>query len=139
MLDSEQYHAARGAGAEFIVCPGLVDAIAEQALADAIPILPGTMTAGEVQRAYALGLRAVKFFPANFAGGVPVLKSYASVFRGMRFMPTGGISPSSLAEYLALPQVLACGGSWMTPKGATPEQVEALAREALAIAADARG
>ncbi len=139
VLDSDQYHAARGAGAEFIVCPGLVDAIAEQALADSIPILPGTMTAGEVQRAYALGLRTVKFFPASLAGGVPVLKAFGAVFRGMRFMPTGGISAGNLAEYLALPQVLACGGSWLTPKGATPEQVEALAREAVAIAADARG
>ncbi|MEL6487280.1 MAG: bifunctional 4-hydroxy-2-oxoglutarate aldolase/2-dehydro-3-deoxy-phosphogluconate aldolase [Pseudomonadota bacterium] len=137
MLD--HYHAARDAGAQFIVSPGLFEPLVEAALADDLPILPGTMTASEVQRAYALGLRSVKFFPASLAGGVPALKAFGAVFRGMQFMPTGGVSAINLAEYLALPHVLACGGSWLTPKGANPQAIETLAREALLIAGDARG
>ena len=139
VLTLDHYRAARDAGSEFIVCPGLVDAIVDQAQADDIPILPGTITAGEVQRAYALGLRQVKFFPASLAGGVPMLKALGSVFRDMHFMPTGGISARNLGDYLALPHVLACGGSWLTPKDADPAHIEKLAREALAIAAEARG
>ncbi|MFL0355836.1 bifunctional 4-hydroxy-2-oxoglutarate aldolase/2-dehydro-3-deoxy-phosphogluconate aldolase [Erythrobacter sp. GH1-10] len=131
------------AGAQFIVCPGLVDEIAEYCLAEGIPFFPGTMTAGEVQRAYALGLREVKFFPASLAGGVPMLKAFGSVFREMRFMPTGGVSPGNLGEFLALPHVLACGGSWLTPKDAIEAgdyaAVTQLAREAVAIARTARG
>nr|WP_217272054.1 hypothetical protein [Sphingopyxis sp. BSNA05] len=96
------------------------------------------MTAGEVQRAYALGLRTVKFFPAKLAGGVPMLKAFSSVFRDIRFMPTGGVSADNLAEFLALPSVIACGGSWLTPKDAIAagdyEAITRLAREAIKIA-----
>ncbi|QUL38011.1 bifunctional 4-hydroxy-2-oxoglutarate aldolase/2-dehydro-3-deoxy-phosphogluconate aldolase [Erythrobacter sp. JK5] len=131
------------AGAEFIVCPGLVDDIAHYCIDQKIPFYPGTMTAGEVQRAYALGLREVKFFPASLAGGVPMLKAFASVFREMRFMPTGGVSAGNLAEFLAVEQVLACGGSWLTPKDAVGSgdfaAVTRLAEEAVAIARAARG
>ncbi len=139
VLTVDHAKAARDAGSQFIVSPGLVDTVAQQCLADGLPVFPGTMTAGEVQRAYAMGLRAVKFFPASLAGGVPMLKAFASVFREMRFMPTGGISPDNLVDYLALPQVLACGGSWLTPKGADLAQIEQLAREALSFATAARG
>ena len=138
VLTLDQYRAAKDAGAQFIVSPGLVDEIAEASLADGLPILPGTMTAGEVQRGYAMGLRTVKFFPASLAGGVPMLKAFGAVFRDMRFMPTGGVSPDNLADYLAVPHVIACGGSWLTPKGADPAQIERLAREALSIAGEAR-
>ena len=130
------------AGAQFIVCPGLVDEIARYCLERDIPIFPGVMTAGEVQRAYALGLREVKFFPAGLAGGVPMLKALGSVFREMRFMPTGGVSAGNLAEFLELDQVIACGGSWLTPKDAVASgdfaAVTKLAEEALAIAGMAR-
>ena len=129
-------------GAEFIVSPGLVDEIALYCLDEGIPFFPGTMTAGEVQRAYALGLREVKFFPASLAGGVPMLKAFSSVFREMRFMPTGGVSAGNLSEFLALPSVLACGGSWLTPKDAVASgdyaQITNLASEAVAIARAAR-
>ena len=100
------------------------------------------MTAGEVQRAFALGLREVKFFPASLAGGVPMLKAFGAVFREMRFMPTGGVSAGNLAEFLALPHVLACGGSWLTPKDALANgdyaAITQLASEAVAIAKTAR-
>ncbi|QFT78659.1 bifunctional 4-hydroxy-2-oxoglutarate aldolase/2-dehydro-3-deoxy-phosphogluconate aldolase [Erythrobacter sp. THAF29] len=142
VLTLDQAKQVREAGAQFIVCPGLVDEIAEYCLAESVPFFPGTMTAGEVQRAYALGLREVKFFPASLAGGVPMLKALGSVFREMRFMPTGGVSASNLAEFLALPQVLACGGSWLTPKDVVESgdfaKITKLAEEAVAIAKSAR-
>lgn len=142
VLTLDQAKSVRASGAEFIVSPGLVDEIAEYCLAEEVPFFPGTMTAGEVQRAYALGLREVKFFPASLAGGVPMLKAFSSVFREMRFMPTGGVSAANLAEFLALPSVLACGGSWLTPKEAVAigdfSQITTLASEAVAIAAQAR-
>ena len=111
VLTLDQAKAVVASGAEFIVSPGLVDEIALYCLDQGIPFFPGTMTAGEVQRAYALGLREVKFFPASLAGGVPMLKALSSVFREMRFMPTGGVSAANLGEFLALPSVIACGGS----------------------------
>ncbi|MFU7528788.1 bifunctional 4-hydroxy-2-oxoglutarate aldolase/2-dehydro-3-deoxy-phosphogluconate aldolase [Qipengyuania sp. ASV99] len=142
VLTLDQAKSVRASGAQFIVSPGLVDEIAIYCRDEGIAFFPGTMTAGEVQRAYALGLREVKFFPASLAGGVPMLKAFSAVFRDMRFMPTGGISASNLPEYLALPSVIACGGSWLTP----PDAVEAedytritrLAAEALTIARSAR-
>ncbi len=142
VLTLEQAKSVRASGAQFIVSPGLVDEIAVYCLDEGIPFFPGTMTAGEVQRAYALGLRAVKFFPASLAGGVPMLKALGAVFRDVRFMPTGGVSPSNLADFLALPSVLACGGSWLTPKDAAASgdysQITTLASEAVTIASQAR-
>lgn len=143
VLTLDQAKEVHQAGAQFIVCPGLVDEIAEYCLDEGIPFFPGTMTAGEVQRAFALGLREVKFFPASLAGGVPMLKAFGSVFREMRFMPTGGVSAANLSEFLALPHVLACGGSWLTPNDAVEAgdfaAVTRLAEEAVAIAKTARG
>lgn len=142
VLTLDQAKSVMASGAQFIVSPGLVDEIAEYCLAESIPFYPGTMTAGEVQRAYAMGLREVKFFPASLAGGVPMLKAFSSVFREMRFMPTGGVSAANLADFLALPSVLACGGSWLTPKDAVAAgdyaQITKLASEAVAIAQAAR-
>nr|WP_298929834.1 bifunctional 4-hydroxy-2-oxoglutarate aldolase/2-dehydro-3-deoxy-phosphogluconate aldolase [uncultured Erythrobacter sp.] len=143
VLTLDQAKQVRDAGAQFIVSPGLVDEIAEYCLAENIPFFPGTMTAGEVQRACALGLRDVKFFPASLAGGVPMLKALGSVFREMRFMPTGGVSAANLPDFLALPHVMACGGSWLTPKDAVETsnfaEVTRLAAEAVDIAKGVRG
>ena len=142
VLTLDQCKSVLDSGAQFIVCPGLVDEIVEHCLTLSVPIYPGTMTAGEIQRAYALGLREVKFFPAGLAGGVPMLKAFSSVFREMRFMPTGGVSAANLADFLALPSVLACGGSWLTPKDAISAgdfgKISDLAKEAVSIAAAAR-
>jgi 2-dehydro-3-deoxyphosphogluconate aldolase/(4S)-4-hydroxy-2-oxoglutarate aldolase len=142
VLTLDQAKSVRDSGAQFIVSPGLVDEIAEFCLDEGMPFYPGTMTAGEVQRAFALGLREVKFFPASLAGGVPMLKAFGAVFREMRFMPTGGVSAGNLAEFLALPHVLACGGSWLTPKDALANgdyaAITQLASEAVAIAKTAR-
>ena len=143
VLTLDQAKSVVASGAQFIVCPGLVDEIAHYCLDEGIPLYPGTMTAGEVQRAYALGLREVKFFPASLAGGVPMLKAFSSVFREMRFMPTGGVSAGNLAEFLAVPSVIACGGSWLTPRDAVEAgdyaNITALANEAVEIARAAKG
>lgn len=143
VLSASQAEAAVDAGAKFIVSPGLDDGVVGVAKARDVPVYPGIVTPGELQHAFNLGLDVVKFFPASIAGGVPALKALSSVFRTMRFMPTGGISPGNLADYLAVPAVLACGGSWLTPAAAIAdndfEQITTLAREAVKIAASARG
>ncbi len=143
VLNAAQAEAAVAAGAQFIVSPGLDDGVIAVARNRGIPVYPGIVTPSELQRAFNLGLDVVKFFPATLSGGIPVLKALSSVFRKMRFMPTGGISPGNLAEFLAVPAVLACGGSWLTPADAISagdyDQITKLAREAAAIARQARG
>ena len=143
VLSAEQAHAALDHGAKFIVSPGLDDGVVGVAKERGVPVYPGIMTPSEVQHAFNLGLDTVKYFPASIAGGVPGLKALSSVFRTMKFMPTGGISPGNLAEYLAVPAVLACGGSWLTPadaiKAGNYDAVTTLAAEAVVIANNARG
>lgn len=143
VLSASQAEAAFDAGAQFIVSPGLDDGVVAVALERGAPVYPGIVTPGELQHAFNLGLEIVKFFPASIAGGVPALKALSSVFRTMRFMPTGGVSAGNLAEFLAVPAVLACGGSWLTPASAIEandyDQITTLAQEALHIAAQARG
>ena len=143
VLSAEQANAALDHGAKFIVSPGLDDGVVGVAKERGVPIYPGTMTPSEVQHAFNLGLDTVKFFPASIAGGIPALKALASVFRTMKFMPTGGVSPANLADFLAIPAVLACGGSWLTPADAIEagnyEAITALAAEAVGIARKARG
>jgi len=139
VLNAKQAEAAFDAGAQFIVSPGLDEGVVAVAKEHDAPVYPGIVTPGELQRAFNLGLETVKFFPASIAGGVPALKALSSVFRMMRFMPTGGVSADNLADYLAVPAVLACGGSWLTPASAIEaedyDQVTTLAQEALQIAA----
>ena len=142
VLSSDHARSAVDAGARFIVSPGLSEDVVRVAGDAGLPAFPGVATATELQRAWNLGLRAVKFFPAGQAGGVPMIKALASVFRDVRFMPTGGVSASNLAEYLAVPAVIACGGSWLTPKEAIAagnyRVVTDLAAQAVAIAAKTR-
>ena len=143
VLSAQQAKAAIANGAKFIVSPGLDDDGVAVAKDHGVPVYPGTMTPSEVQHAFNLGLDTVKFFPASIAGGVPALKALASVFRTMKFMPTGGVSPGNLADFLAVPAVLACGGSWLTPtdaiKAGNYDKITELAAEAVAIARAARG
>lgn len=143
VLSANQANAAVDAGAQFIVSPGLDDGVVAVAKERGVPVYPGIVSPSELQHAYNLGLDTVKFFPASIAGGVPAIKALASVFRTMRFMPTGGVSPGNLAEFLAVPAVLACGGSWLTPADAIAsgdyDQITKLAQEAVRIATQARG
>ena len=142
VLSAAQATAALESGAKFVVSPGLDEGVLGVAIEHGVPVFPGTMTPSEVQRAFNLGLETVKFFPASIAGGIPALKALASVFRTMRFMPTGGVSAANLGEFLAVPAVLACGGSWLTPAEVIAagdyDKVTALAAEAVEIARAAR-
>ncbi len=142
VLSAGQTREVLDVGAAFVVSPGLDQGVVSIAQAAGVPVYPGIATPSECQRAHNLGLDAVKFFPATLNGGVAMLKALGSVFRTIRFMPTGGISANNLAEYLALPSVLACGGSWLTPASEVAAgnfaAVTRLAEEALSIAAHAR-
>jgi len=125
-------------GATFIVSPGLDPASVTVANEAGLPILPGISTATELQQAWNLGLRTVKLFPASLVGGPKMIKALSSVFRDVRFMPTGGVNPTNLPEYLSVPAVLACGGSWLTPAHAIEAgdfgAITKLAKDAIAIA-----
>ncbi len=114
VLNRAQAQQAIDAGAQFFVSPGFDEETVEFAKTANIPIIPGVATASEVMRARNLGLRVLKFFPAGAAGGIPVLKALASVFADVQFVPTGGVTASNLADYLSVPNVVACGGSWLT-------------------------
>lgn len=142
VLSAKQAEAALASGAKFIVSPGLDDGVVAVAKDHGVPVYPGIMTPGELQHAFNLGLDTVKFFPASIAGGIPAIKALSSVFRTMRFMPTGGVSAGNLADFLAIPAVLACGGSWLTPKEAIDagnyQAVTDLAAAAIEIAKQAR-
>ena len=141
VLNAQQADACLAAGARFVVSPGLDPALVEFVQERGVDALPGVMTPTEAQRALSLGLELVKFFPAATAGGVNAVRALASVFRGLCFVPTGGISADNLAKYLALDNVAGCGGSWMTPPDAIAgrdfDRVTALAAEAITIAAAA--
>lgn len=113
VLNLQQAKDAISAGARFIVSPGLDIPTIEYCLENSIPIYPGVSSATEVQRAFNLGLRTVKFFPAEACGGVKMLKALSAPFHSMKFMPTGGINLGNLKEYLSLESVIAVGGSWM--------------------------
>lgn len=113
VLNVGQFDAAVGAGARFIVSPGLTDGLARHATGAGTPFLPGVATAGDIMRGLDLGLNRFKFFPAEAAGGVKALKALAGPFGQPRFCPTGGITADSAPEWLSLDPVLCVGGSWI--------------------------
>ena len=115
VLTVAQVDQAVAAGARFVVSPGLSRAVVERCAEHGILALPGAVTATEVQAALELGLDTVKFFPAATSGGAAAIRALAAPFAGVRFVPTGGVGPANLAEYLAVPTVVAVGGSWMVP------------------------
>ena len=125
--------AALEAGSEFIVSPGLTERLAKGALDAGVPLLPGVATAGDIMRGLDCGLDRFKFFPASTSGGIPALKALGGPFGDVRFCPTGGISAETAPDWLALGNVLCVGGSWVAPKGASPSQIEQLAREAAGL------
>lgn len=135
VLNPGDLDAAMAAGAEFIVSPGLTDSLGRAAVDANIPFLPGVANAGDIMRGLDLGLSHFKFFPAATSGGIPALKALAGPFGGIRFCPTGGITPDTAADWLALDPVLCVGGSWLVPKGPPdPAAIEALAAAAKALA-----
>lgn len=125
-------------GARFAVSPGFAPALVEVAREHALPYLPGVCTPSEILQAFTLGLDTLKFFPAARAGGVAALTELAAVFPDVAFCPTGGIDESNLAEYLALANVCAAGGSWLAPaaqiRAGAWDEIEACSRRGAAIA-----
>jgi 2-dehydro-3-deoxyphosphogluconate aldolase/(4S)-4-hydroxy-2-oxoglutarate aldolase len=115
VLTAAQVDQAVAAGARFVVSPGTSRAVLERCAEHGIVALPGAVTATEVQAALELGIDTVKFFPAGTSGGPAAIKALAAPFGGVRFVPTGGVGPANLAEYLAVASVVAVGGSWMVP------------------------
>jgi len=134
VIDHAQLDEARAAGAEFIVSPGLTEDLAHAVATAGVPFLPGVATASDIMRGLDLGLTHFKFFPAEAAGGIKALKALSAPFAQCRFCPTGGITAETAPDWLALEPVLCVGGSWIVPRGADLVQVEALAREAAALA-----
>ncbi|MCU0964489.1 MAG: bifunctional 4-hydroxy-2-oxoglutarate aldolase/2-dehydro-3-deoxy-phosphogluconate aldolase [Burkholderiaceae bacterium] len=128
---------ALAAGCRFGVSPGYTKDIGLVCKDIGLPLLPGVATAGEVMAANADGYGFLKFFPASAAGGIPMLKALAGPFADVVFCPTGGITPQTAPQFLALPNVRVCGGSWLTPQDAVDAQdwarITALARAASAL------
>lgn len=143
VLTTQQVDRAVSAGAKFIVSPGFDPEIVDYCLEKEIPVFPGCITPSEVAQAVKRGMKAVKFFPAEQAGGVDMIKAIAAPYTAVKFMPTGGIGAKNLKDYLECDKIICCGGSWMV-KGELIEngefdKIRELTREAVELAASARG
>ena len=143
VLTTDQVDRAVAAGAEFIVSPGLNPRIVKYCVERNIPITPGCANASDIEQALENGLEVVKFFPAEPAGGLKMIKALAAPYVGVKFMPTGGISASNVRDYLAYDRIIACGGSWMVSgdlvKAGEFEKIKELTAEAAAIVKEMRG
>ncbi len=137
VLAREQVDAALQAGAAYIVSPGLNRNIVRYCQDKGVPVVPGCANASDIEAALEEGLDTVKFFPAEVLGGVKMLRALSAPYGGIRFLPTGGVNENNLNDYLALPQVVACGGSWMVPGDAVAAgdwaRVTRLTRSAVAL------
>lgn len=143
VLTTEQVDKAVAAGAKFIVSPGLNPKVVKYCIDKGVPIIPGTCNPSDIEAALELGLNVVKFFPAEAAGGLKMIKAMSAPYVGVRFMPTGGINAQNVRDYLAFDKIIACGGSWMV-KGALInegkfDEIRALTAEAAAIVKEYRG
>lgn len=143
VLTTEQAKRAVGAGARFVVSPGFNQKVVDWCLENGVPITPGVLTPTEIDMALDRGLNVLKFFPAEAMGGISTLKAIAAPYRGVKFIPTGGITAANLAGYLALPYVFCCGGSWLVKESLISEgkfeTITQLAQEAIAIVCQVRG
>lgn len=142
ILTVDQVEAALAAGAAFLVSPGLNPAVVERTAERGGRIIPGVATPSEIEAALVRGIDLVKLFPATVVGGPAFLRAVAGPYPTVRFIPTGGITAATLGDYLALPSVVACGGSWICPPDALAARdaatIERLAREALGLVRTAR-
>jgi 2-dehydro-3-deoxyphosphogluconate aldolase/(4S)-4-hydroxy-2-oxoglutarate aldolase len=138
VLTVAQVDQAVAAGAQYVVSPGLSRAVVERCQEHGVLALPGAVTATEIQAALELGLTTVKFFPAGTSGGPAAIKALAAPFGHVSFVPTGGVDPKNLAEYLSLTSVAAVGGSWMVPRDLIAAgdfaAIRALTSDAVALA-----
>jgi 2-dehydro-3-deoxyphosphogluconate aldolase/(4S)-4-hydroxy-2-oxoglutarate aldolase len=143
VLTVEQAEQATQAGAQYVVAPGFDPAVVGWCQERNMPVIPGVATPTEISMAMARGLSLLKFFPAEAMGGVRMLQALSAPFAGVRFIPTGGITAANLPEYLALPNVAACGGSWMAKEGMISAgkfaEIASLSRQARAIVHRVRG
>ena len=143
VLTTEQVDHAVAAGAKFIVSPGLNPRIVKYCVEKGITITPGCTNPSHIEQAIENGLEVVTFFPAEQAGGLPMIKAMAAPYVGMKFMPTGGISPSNVKEYLAYDRIIACGGSWMVKgdlvKAGDFAKITELCKEAVEMVKSVRG
>jgi 2-dehydro-3-deoxyphosphogluconate aldolase/(4S)-4-hydroxy-2-oxoglutarate aldolase len=143
VLTVEQAEQATRAGAQYVVAPGLDPAVVDWCQERNVPVLPGVVTPTEISMALAKGLDLLKFFPAEAMGGVRTLQALSAPFAGVRFIPTGGITAANLPQYLALPNVAACGGSWMAREDMISAgkfaEITRLSRQARDIVARVRG
>ena len=143
VLTTEQVDRAISAGAKFIVSPGFDPVVVKYCIDKNIPVTPGTQTASEMLAAMNLGLKVVKFFPAENSGGLASIKAIAAALTELRFMPTGGINAKNVRDYLAFEKIIACGGSWMVKKDLIKagkwEELSALVKEAANIVKEIRG
>lgn len=143
VLTKEEADKAKEAGAKFLVSPGLNPDIVRYAKELGLPMVPGTCTPGDVERALSLGLTDIKFFPAEASGGLPFIKALCGPYTTVRFMPTGGLNKDNVRDYLAYPKIWACGGSWIAPKDLIAsgnfKEIERRAKEAADIVRDVRG
>ena len=143
VLTPEQVDRALEAGASFIVSPGLNPRVVAHCLEVGVPIVPGTQTPSEMEQALEFGLEVVKFFPAEPAGGLKMIKAVAAPYTTLKFMPTGGINAQNVRDYLAYDRILACGGSWMVKKDLIAagkfDEIRAMTAEAAAIVKEVRG
>jgi 2-dehydro-3-deoxyphosphogluconate aldolase/(4S)-4-hydroxy-2-oxoglutarate aldolase len=133
----DQVKLAVDAGARMIISPGLNTRVVEYCLAQNIPVVPGVCTPTEIETARNYGLKTLKFFPAEAYGGVKTLKALGEVYKDFNFVPTGGVNLQNLGDYLKLPTVMACGGSWMVPAAAIDarrfDEIEGLVRDAVRL------
>ena len=143
VLTTDQVDRAVAAGAKFIVCPGFDPEIVDYCIGKDIPVFPGCTTASEVAWGVKRGLNVLKFFPAEQCGGVATIKALCAAYVGVKFMPTGGIGPKNLKDYLSCDKIVCCGGSWMVKgdliKAGRFDEIERLSREAVALAKEVRG
>jgi len=143
VLSVDQANRAVSAGAQFIVSPGFNQKVVDWCLQNEIPVTPGVLTPTEIDMALDRGLKILKFFPAEAMGGIAVLKAISAPYRGVKFIPTGGISKDNLADYLALPSVHCCGGSWLVKASLISagkfDEITRLTQEAVAVVRRVRG
>ena len=143
VLSTEQAERAVAAGAKFIVSPGTSPKVVQYCVDNGIPVTPGVQTPTEIEQALAFGLKILKFFPAEPAGGLKMIKALAAPYTMVKFMPTGGISESNVRDYLKYDRIHACGGSWMVRRGLIRagefEKITGLVREAADIVKEIRG
>lgn len=136
VLTAEQVDMAVDSGASYIICPGMHEEVVERCLDLGVLVIPGVITPSDIAKAMSYGLGLVKFFPAESFGGAKTLKAMAAPYGDMRFVPTGGINAGNVMDYLTIPSVAACGGSWMVDRSLIKEGDFAEIRTRVSAAVD---